>query len=298
MNKNLFAIRVFFLLATLIVMIGCSKQQSSQGYNDADQYKFIVSLGSGTSHFSSHELNGAISHGLSYAGVQNVSIRIQDVDIPLEEAIRNGTITLSQILDKARQDSKSGLCEEITISKLGLTTFNFRYNNYNIQIIQDVFETPDGSNPLINYLRITSTMYASNAITGFLNEDGTKLLDMEDWGLTFEAASISNTDLTLTCDQANGQQLGTLHVVSYYITDENGTILPSDNQTAVNFSQEMTMGGKSALNLDWTEYYGEIPAGTYSLYLIIDDKYDSSKIHPLLRNYYDTQIYEIKIIVP
>lgn len=51
------------------------------------------------------------------------------------------------------------------------------------------------------------------------------------------------------------------------------------------------------LTIDWTEPYGELSSGEYELVLWIKDIYDESQKHPLMRNFYDTQIYAVRFTV-
>ena len=48
---------------------------------------------------------------------------------------------------------------------------------------------------------------------------------------------------------------------------------------------------------DWSEPYGQVSSGEYELVLWIKDIYDESQKHPLMRNFYDTQIYAVRFTV-
>ena len=292
--------KIICLLISLLYLCGCASHQSTQTTVQDEGLVLIMTQDpSNTSHYSQEDLNGALTQGLSYLGVKDVSILLQGQEFPLDEAIQNGTISLSQILDKAHLDAKAGLCEEIVLSELGLTTFNFSYKDHNVQIIQDIFETPDGTNPLITFLRITSTIYAPGTITGFLNHDRTSQLDKEDWGLTFEVSSISNTSLTITCDQTGGQQIGKLLITCIMITQDGKTpILTPNGDAVISYNQEITMDAETIITLNWSDFYEDIHDGTYALDLIVEDKYSSLDVHPLMRNYHDTQIYRLSITIP
>ena len=49
--------------------------------------------------------------------------------------------------------------------------------------------------------------------------------------------------------------------------------------------------------LDWAEPYGQLSSGEYRIMLYVHDVYDESQKHPLMRNFYDTQIYNLDFTV-
>ena len=225
--------------------------------------------------FTYDELGGNFNDGLSYDyDIMGVTIEINGQSMPLEDALRDGFITEEEIFCNARLDAREGFCEETYESLNGLTNFTFAYPDYNLRLLYDIYESPNGEQRLISEMVI----YEKNVILLpchlFVDEETGDIYDREDWGLNFEITEVSPTGMTIRCTHSGGQQIGQLEIVDY---------LKADDVTEFTF--------------DWSEPYGQVSSGEYELVLWIKDIYDESQKHPLMRNFYDTQIYTVRFTV-
>jgi len=299
---------VFTLLLILsFLLTGCSTanpEATETAPVEAAVPRLNISLVSdmsiGTTRFSKEELNGNFSHGLDYRNVTDVTIALDGAVLALEEALKSGALTEEEIFAFARLDAKQGFCTEEFKSKNGLTHFTYRYPDYNLRLIHDVYETPDGQQHLICHMAIYPP---SGVILGeyldFYDEETGERLDREDWGLTLEAAQVSGTGITIHCTQSGGQQIGVLHVFDFVLTDTDRFV------SGLNGSAEMPgcdfdlqMDGTTEIQLDWADIYGELPSGEYEIWLYIQDFFDESQVYPLMRDYHDMQIYPVAFSIP
>lgn len=257
------------------------------------------------------ELNGNLSDGLTYLGVSDVTIELSGETMSLEQAIRDGRISVAEILAYARLDSKNGFCEETYTSKNGLTSFLYCYPDFDVHIIYDVYETPDGQQHLIEDLSIYSTGSHQNMHHYFVDEDSPYgyFIDREDWGLDFDAEEATSTGLTINCTQSGGQQIGELEVdynYRLYSVAEDQTAPVPGLQGTVNYTPEtlpspiakIRKDATTRFTIDWTEEYGALESGTYRINLSVKDIFSEAQVHPLMKNYYDSQSYWIEFTIP
>lgn len=253
-----------------------------------------------TTRFSEEDLNGNFTHGLSYHNVTDVTIELDGAVLALEEAFQTGALTEEEIFTFARQDAKQGFCVEEFKSRNGLTHFTYRYPNYNLRLIYDVYETPDGQQHLICDMAIYPP---SGVILGeyldFYDEETGERLDREDWGLTLEAAQVSATGITINCTQSGGQQVGELRTSYFLLAHANSFVQRLSGSAEIpSFDFAFQMDGTTQLQLDWTDSYGTLPSGDYVLWLYVNDIFDESQLHPLMRDYHDLQIYPVEFSIP
>ena len=239
-------------------------------------------------------LGGNFDNKITYLDVRNVSIEVDGTSYHLEDAIREGYISVEEIFAYARIDARNGFCKEDTRTHNGLTHFVYRYPQFDLQITYDVYVTPDGKEHLINELYVCKNAY--NLSTSY------KPLDLEDWGVHFSALEATPNALTLECKQSGGQQVGDLVIEYYYIENSETGIAVSQLKRITNTESyqpksAIPRNATSVITIDWTDIYGDLPEGSYLMRLRIVDKFTPEQVHPLMQDFYDLQGYDIPFII-
>ena len=243
------------------------------------------------------DLGSNMDYPLSYTGLKDVMIDIEGVAKELEYAIRDGDISLAEIFAYARSDAENGFCEVSIRSRNGLSSFFYSYPEYDLKLVYDVYETPDGELHLISEM----ALYKPGEETLRIYRDGAdKVLDLEDWGITLEVVEANANAITLSYTQSGGQQIGTLSAFAFMLIQDGQYMASLDGDTAV--SHEITETPLSSndtthFSIDWTDIYGTLSPGEYVIRVIVKDIYEESQVHPLMRNFYDIQHYEISFTV-
>ncbi len=241
---------------------------------------------------------------MAYSGLKEVNIRLNGADVPLDEAIREGTLTVPEILAFARQDAQNQICKEEYTSEHGLTHFVYRYPACELHLTYDVYETPDGNQTLIEELYVYNITDSPRSVRNYYVDEESKwgyFLDREDWGLTFDIAEVSSDKITLNCTQQKGQQIGALVIEDYLLFPAenygNPDIFPpylkKDKTQPEALPISLPNEGTQAVTIDWSAAIGTLDPGEYYLRLEISDIYEESQVHPLMINYYDKQSYYI-----
>lgn len=262
--------------------------------------------------FTAIPLEQSNYRSIAYLAVNDVTIEIDGTAMKLEDALLEGYISVDEMIAYARKDAGMGFCREGAASKNGLTEFTYRYGDFNLRYIYDLYETPDGKQHLITDFLI----YDSRSEPHFLpvDEQTGEPIDYEDWGLRFEISKLGPSGITIKCSQSGGQQIGALHVGAFMLSKkdpnalgleqvqpltEEGEIVPFTGNEQWNSDPDgfLTMGGTKELSFDLTQLYGQLPAGDYVLSLQIVDLYDEEEVSPLLRNYYDEQWYDMEFAI-
>lgn len=127
----------------------------------------------------SDTLNGHYEGNLFFVGLQNVTIRLDGTDSLLETAIREGDISVEEIVAYARVDARNGFCTEKEHTENGLSQFTYDYGDYRINTIDDVYETPDGQSHRIKTFAVMAATVVENESYGFFYE-GNGEIDRED----------------------------------------------------------------------------------------------------------------------
>ena len=245
--------------------------------------------------FSPEELGNNFNQGMSYCGVTDVSISLNSGDERLEDALKNGDITEEEIFFRARQDARDGRCQETFETQHGVTFYNYHYPDYDLWLVYDVFNSPNGKAYPVSQLIVLRTTpdYRIHPSCLFTDPETGAFVNREDWGLTFELSDVTNHSATVTCTQSGGQQIGQLEVRCYTLyPDTKGIINPPK------FETEIAMDGTCQFSVDWSETYGDLPSGTYRLCLWIWDIYDESQLHPLMDDFQDWQMLDVELIIP
>ena len=222
----------------------------------------------------------------SCIGLRDVTIAIDETAIDFESALREGKISLAELSFLAQSDALSGLCTERWESKNGLARFCYSYPAFDLWIIHDIYETPDGQQHLVQNITLCEP---GSDISFVYNE-----LDQEDWGIEFSVEEASPSEITLSYTQSGGQQIGQLMTCGYEISrlDPMEPIARLDD-APLQEQMPISMDAKGSLTLDIETYFGTLPAGQYGMYLYLQDTYSEEEIPPLTRNFHDTQCYWI-----
>lgn len=250
-----------------------------------------------STYFTAEELNNRCN-GLDYHHLSEVIVNLQGNLVKLEAAIKDGQITTDEIFAFARIDSENGYCKQTYSSTNGLTTFIYRYPTCELHVIYDVYETPDGKQHLIDSLSIYDPGGSVTTNHTYRDDEG-NLIDKEDWGLTFTVANTSSTSLSIKCVQSGGQHLGELFInnIVLYSAETleqinlNSAICGNNDGGAISIASN----DETSFTLDLVQSDGQLIGGDYFLKIFLIDVYDQSTIHPLMKNYYDAQVYTIDV---
>ena len=313
-SRKILTIIALILAAVLLMCAGCANEQSpapatvstTQAPTETEpasgeHLRLSVSYNANADSvdFTSDELGGNFSEGLCYGlNITGASIEIDGQSMPLEVALRDGFITEEEIFCNARLDAKEGFCWESYESLNGLTNFTFTYPGYKLRLLYDIYECPDGEQRLISYMVVYGRDKDLSPCHLFIDEE-TGIIDREDWGLDFEVTEVSPTGLTLRCTQSGGQLIGQPEILNYSLVSLNGNNLTRNEgfEAAPSLNVTLQTNDVTELTIDWAAPYGQLPSGEYELDFLIEDIYDESQKHPLMRNFYDTQFYVLYFTV-
>ncbi len=289
------------IIGTLVILTvlgsGCSVKHTELGTSRHLPITVFVSEDMiGTVH-SADDLGNRYDGQVSYSGIDNVMITIGGKNMDLDRAISNKSVTAENILSWAMEDSRSGLCTESFRSENGLNTFIYTYPEFYLEYTNDVYETPDGKMHIIRALRFCRPDIV-HGDTAFLVDGGepNEHLDAENWGIDIQVKDVNAQGILLSISQAGGQQFGDLIITEYSLysaLNDRWEYAPGENVSPC----PLTMGGTMEYAIDWTTYYGDLPAGEYALKLRLSDQYDPQSVHPLCRNFFDQQSYIIHFTV-
>lgn len=247
--------------------------------------------------FPPEELGGNADGVLGYVRVTNVSIEVDGNTYHLEDAVRDGIISIEEIEAYARMDARMGYCKEEWRTYHSLTHFIYRYPEFDLRLTHDIYKTPDGQEHLINEFYVCEN--ADHFATRYSE------IDQEDWGLTFEDVGSTSTSLTVDCTQSGGQQIGQLRANHYWIdgVDENGNCVELEHSEKIHEVEQWPSKPRIARNtttrltIDWTEFFGELPQGSYVMGLSVLDEYDPAEIHPLMEDFQANLLYHIEFTI-
>lgn len=307
---------LFFLtILSCILLSGCTQEDqtpvmtNSTAVTEAASYhtveqrlKITVTAeeGLGFTTIKKEELGGNLTEDLSYLDLKDVCITVDGTVYPLENALRDGQITVEEIFAYARLDARNGFCGEKYETEHGLTHFTYCYPEFYLHLVYDVFISPDGSTHLISDIGLYQP--GSNISYFYVDEETGIPLTREDWGLTFEVVEATPTGIVLNCTHSTGQQIGELQAEYYWLSTENHESsiprLPNVNSTRQNeplFTIEQNTQGQ--YSIDWSQYYGELPQGSYIMTLHINDIFNEDQIHPLMEDFSDRQSYDIHFTI-
>ena len=248
--------------------------------------------------FTEENLGGNFNK-LTYFELSDVSIQIGRKTMKLEEAVRDGLVSVEQVVAQAKEDARNNECFMKYDNILGLSTFRYVYpNQYDIRVIYDVFECSDGTQYHLNDFMITAPGRSANLSPNLraveVRDNGEEMnLLYEDWGLEFTVAEVSPTSIILNYTQSGGMVTGDLSMKWIHIFDADHYMLEEKTEWSLDPIPMQLNTSTGALTLNWEQMYGELPPGDYTLYLYIYDTYNESDVHPLIQNYCDGQYFPI-----
>lgn len=226
----------------------------------------------------------------------DVHIALPEGLLHLEDALSCGLITPEQIVSWAKQDAMENNCKELFFSENGLSHYIYRYSQLELCVYDDVFEAPNGEQYQIRDLTIRDCGETKSGVSLSIPDENGELqmLDREEWGLSFRVERISDSTLSLFCNQSGGQQIGQLEIVDFliYQISPEKLIYESYQETPIQAN------GETQVLLDCSNYINKLTGGDYKLRLIIRDKYDATQVHPLMKNFEDSQYHFIDFTLP
>lgn len=302
---------LILLVALLLFTCGCGQQKTEESGQ-----RLLISAVTDTESsltITKEDLNGNYDGNLRFQNVKDVTITLDDKAYALEDAITDGLITVEEIEAYARIDARNGFCKEIADSRNGVSHFIYRYDGVcDLYFTHDVYETPDGSDPVTTYFAVYNNNGANNLFqiyggTLFNVLEENYPVDMEDWKLKFEITDASSTGFTLNVHQEynptkkNGShQIGQLQLTYFELFDLNDL----SKSYLYHFNSEecpIVTGTTNSFQVrfaDAEEFPGELPSGNYRIFLDIKDDFDETDVHPLMRDYHRSQGYWISFDIP
>ena len=299
-SRRILSIIGLILAAVLLLGIGFAIGRNDEkktvlvAPTESTAPRLIISAVHADSEYTSEKIqqtnDGTSDLDFCCIGLTDVTIDLGGNVMNLGKALREGKTSLSEISFLAQSDSQSGFCTEGWKSKNGLAEFRYSYPDFDLWIVDDIYETPDGLQHLIRGI----TLCQPGSDVAFLHNE----LDQEDWGIEFSVAEASQTEITLNYTQSGGQVLGQLMTYGYAISRLNPMegIALLDN-APLQEQKPISMNGQGTLCLDIETYFGALPAGQYGMYLYLQDAYNEEDVPPLTRNYHDVQCYWIEFTV-
>lgn len=292
------------LLVGMLLLVGCRENVPAASTSQIEAGGQRLSI-TGT---KTEEIDGrdytlpGTDRTVSVFYFDNATIEVDGQPVQLQKAVEQGMVMPEEIAAWARLDAIDGYCDETVSSEKGLTTFLYSYKNqFVVQVINDVLESPDGKQHHIE----TVDIYAPNRSIGsvvYYNEEGQPLAK-EDWGITLALEGVTATGATLVATQSGGgQQVGKLLLESFTLYSVNTDSLVHKKDGTVG----NTIDGKVSVErdttervaLDWSEAIGELPSGSYIMEVTVLDVFDKDSVHPLIVKYQYSQNHKIELTIP
>lgn len=302
---------VLLILSLVFCFLSCSLKNSSKDLlSKTDELTYRLSIGecgdipySNYTRFAPGELNDTCNFELVYYLLSDISIEIDGSNIQLADAIRNDMVSLEQIIMQAKLDAESGIASLSYESNLGLSSFIYRYDNFEIMVTDDVFEAANGNQYHCKYVTICPPNAHSNLSAAYFYEDGNgNIIDLtrEDWGISFEIENTNSYSADIKCIQKGGQHFGVLQITGIQLVNHDNSVLAIDN-FEVNLPEcpaKISNDDSTTLYVNWIEKYGVLSPGTYEMIITVNDVYDTSVAHEFLRKYSNEQRYIVSLTVP
>lgn len=248
---------------------------------------------------TAEELNNN-SDSISYLDIAEISITIDGKTILLEDAIRNGFVTVEKLIAQAQEDVRNKICVLKYDTTLGASEFVYSYKNqYDLMVRYDIFECSDGKQYLLKDFIITPYGKSKNVNLGFtyIGKDGNEIsLKYEDWGLTFTDTIASPSGILVNYSQQGGMAVGDLSVKWFHIYNAQGMM--DENLELPLEPIPIRKNAADSFSLTWESVLGTLPSGEYTLLLYVYDTFDETKIHPLIQKYCYGQYYTIPFSIP
>lgn len=264
--------------------------------SEASQQKLWISVTLQTDadiKFSLKDL-GQSNGTMVYHDVSDVKILLNDVEVSLEEAIRDHRFSAPELISWARLDAQNGFCKESMETHNGLTQFLYHYSDFDLLTIYDVLDAPDGCQHLIQSIQIMPPYGKFTVGNTVFTDDEGNILDREDWGLMLQVQEATQAGITLQFTQTGGQQIGQLKTSAYSLGSASEEMHLASGENEV----EIVENGTSLYTLDWSAICGELPSGKYSLAIEVRDFFDESQVHPLMQDFHRSQYYGVEFEIP
>lgn len=324
MKQCLLTVAVITLLVTLI---GCTRSQETGDAAETSpttpgtavqtedttpqqrlQFSVVEAEDPGYTVISQEELGEKNDTEIAYGDLTEVNLTWDGETIPLAQAIREEKLTVPEIFAFARLDAQNGFCQESYTSEHGLTHFCYTYPEWELRITYDIYETPDAKQTLIDELYVYNISEGYHNVSYIYVDEGSQwgyFLDREDWGLTFEAANVTPTQITVNYTQQQSQEVGELTLDSYMLFPMDGEADPDRGPNYVVMSRMDTPGlpislssdGSGQFTIDWGDTAGALEPGEYYLKVSVSDNFDPAQVHPLIEKFHDKQSYHIVFTV-
>lgn len=309
MSKFTFPKKTYCFLGLLVFasfFIGSlwGKQTVDYPYKSRNAIEISVILGSQTDYkeFLPEDLSNH-ANAIVYHGLSEVNVSLNGETMKLEQAIKDGLVTIEEIISQARIDAKNSHCAESYVSTNGLTTFTYRYKDFEIFYTADIFEAPDGEPYLIQDFRIAQPgIYRNYAPSlSYADQDGDYInLARENWGINFEVTASSPSELKISISQSGGQQFGRVFITDIFlcsVQDGSTKIFKTPEILKEGSTFEIQQEKNSELNIDFSKDDFSLPEGNYLLEICVDDIFDHAELHDFCRDYTTRQFYSVNFQV-
>lgn len=324
MKKSLLTVAV---LALLVTLIGCTRSQKAGDAAETSpttletttqtkditpqqrlQFSVVEAEDPGYTVVSQEELGEKTGTEIVYGDLKEVNLTWDGQTISLAQAIREEKLTVPEIFAFARLDAQNGFCQESYISEHGLTHFCYTYPEWELRIAYDIYETPDGQQTLIDELCVYNISEGYHNVSYiYVDEDSQwgYFLDREDWGLTFEVANVTPTQITVNYSQKQSQEVGALTLDGYILCpmDEENNLDSGPNYIAMSRMDtpglpiSLLSDSSGQFTIDWGDTAGALEPGEYYLKVTVSDNFDPTQVHPLIEKFHDKQSYHIVFTV-
>lgn len=218
-------------------------------------------------------LNAHLNPGMDFQYIRKVKISVEGRQYPLEQALRDSKITVSQLYVAACEDANKGVCTVEQISQNGVINNMFVYPEYRLNIVNDFLEHDD-QEILVSYLAISTPSQIPNTIDGW-NERRSSPRVKEDWGMTFEVQATGEV-VNARIQQSGGMQKGELVIETVSIMAEYPFMLPGVDGIGCFTELEGTTilsDGETGLVLDLCRFLGRnLEQGDYTLRMSIKNQ--------------------------
>lgn len=240
---------------------------------------------------------------MAYMELSDVELHWRGNPAPLEQLIREKTLSVPQILAWVRQDADNGYCQEYVTMQNSLSQFNYSYPECDLRITYDVYDTPANGWVRISEILVTQSGKMETAGDSYYVDESSPwgyFIDREDWGLAFTVADVSATEITVDYTHEKNQEIGQLWMEDFALYAYDPDTGAQNYLTRVDLARdgggiELTEAGSFTLN--WAEEPGALEPGNYVIRTTVSDHYDPEEVHPLMENFYDKQSYHITFAI-
>ena len=308
--KQLHVISALFL--SVLLFAGCSAApnqvpstqpgttltiESTQPESPSPLFQLQFTVSEKSEIYKAAGTDGEFNQGVLCTVFTDVAILLDGQWVPLKQALHDG-LTVNWVGYALRSDSEAGFCTRYAESIGGVTNVYDVYPDYRVRFIDDILECIDGSQQEISSLLIYdgSCEYPPSSD---LFDENMQPLNLPDQGLTWEVVDVTPSNVTLSAVQSGGFLRGQLQYVGFLILNSDG-IAPEVLDQRATGSQPtwLETNGSTRVELDFTDEFGELPSGSYTLLLEAEDVYDKTQVYPLLNGLRTVQFYEVPIEIP